>query len=129
MLIIRGTVHTSKGPVPVEQLQEGDLLVDRGHRARKLLKIERQAAEGIIKFVRNTVVLSADAVLLTAYGARSAVPIDGVKQSEDKTVSMVLPNYRVVQDKLLLDEDAAEGYKLTVENGESIFVNDYCVKL
>lgn len=128
MLIINGNVHTSKGPVPVEQLQEGDLLVDRGHRARKLLKIERQAAEGILKFVRNTAVLSADAVLLTAYGARSAVPIDGVKQG-DKTVSMVLPNYRVVQDKMLLDEDAAEGYKLTVENGESIFVNDYCVEL
>lgn len=129
MLVIKGNVHTSKGPIPVEELQEGDLLVDRGHRARKLLKIERQTAEGVLKFSRNAAVLSADAVLLTAYGARSAISIDGVKQLRDGAVSMALPNYRVVQDKILLSEESGEGYKLTVEDGENIFVNDYCVKL
>lgn len=130
MLIIKGNVQTGDGPVAVEKLQEGDLLVDRGHRARRLLKIERQAADRTLGFVRNKgAVLSADAVLLTAYGERSATAEAGVKLIKNNSVSMALSNSRVVQDKTVVREEAAEGYKLTVEDGENIFVNDYCVRL
>lgn len=127
MLIVKGNVYTGRGPIPVEQLQEGDLLVDRGHRARRLLKIERQLTARTMTFARNkAVVLSADAILLTAYGER-AVAAGNVRQAD--ALHMVLPNYRVVQDRIVLLDDAAEGYLLTVENGENIFVDDYCIKL
>ena len=37
MIIAKGNVSTAEGPVPVENLKPGMLVVDRGHRARKLL--------------------------------------------------------------------------------------------
>ena len=41
MVIVKGLVLTAEGPIPVEKLEVGMLVIDRGHRARKLTKIEK----------------------------------------------------------------------------------------
>ena len=41
MIIAKGNVSTAEGPVPVENLKPGMLVVDRGHRARNRLTVER----------------------------------------------------------------------------------------
>lgn len=41
MIIAKGNVSTAEGPVPVENLKPGMLVVDRGHRARNLLMVEQ----------------------------------------------------------------------------------------
>ena len=53
MIIAKGNVSTVEGPVPVENLKPGMLVVDRGHRARILLKIEQVQLHQTLHFERN----------------------------------------------------------------------------
>ena len=53
MIIAKGNVHTAEGPVPVEKLETGMLVVDRGHRARKLLKVEQVQLHQTLHFEKN----------------------------------------------------------------------------
>lgn len=53
MVIVKGLVLTAEGPIPVEKLEVGMLVIDRGHRARKLTKIEKVHLHQTLHFERN----------------------------------------------------------------------------
>lgn len=128
-MIIKGDIHTNNGPVPIEKLKVGDKVVDQQHRARAVLSIEKKSADKLMAFTRNRAVLSADTVLMTVYGPRSAVALPGVKQLKSTAVQMAHPNARIAADEVNVTDAAAEGYVITVEDGKTVFVNNYCIKL
>lgn len=84
MIIAKGNVSTAEGPVPAENLKPGMLVVDRGHRARKLLKVERVQLHQTLHFERNAdLVLAGNSILFTLTGLRSAIslPAGGIHQA------------------------------------------------
>ena len=86
MIIAKGNVSTAEGPVPVENLKPGMLVVDRGHRARNLLKIEQVQLHQTLHFERNNdLVLAGNSILFTLTGMRSAISLKGGTQGPERT--------------------------------------------
>lgn len=119
MLIIKGKVSTAGGPIEASELKAGMLILDRNHRARKLLSVEEKTADGLLRFKRSGIVLSAGAVVLTAQGEKRG----------GGHVKMMTPTKKIVDDETFIEPKAAAGYELTVENGSNLFVDGYCVSL
>ncbi len=119
MLIIKGKVSTAGGPIEASELKAGMLILDRNHRARKLLSVEEKTADGLLRFKRSGAVLSADAVILTAQGGKRG----------GGHVKMMTPTKKIIDDEAFIEPRTAAGYELTVENGSNLFVDGYCVSL
>lgn len=119
MLIIKGKVSTAGGPIEAAELKAGMLILDRNHRARKLLSVEEKTAAGLLRFKGSGAVLSAGAVILTAQGEKQG----------GGNVKMMTPTKKIIDDEAFIELRTAVGYELTVENGSNLFVDGYCVSL
>lgn len=125
MLIVKGNVETRTGPVAIENLKVGDLVVDQRHRTRQVLSITKLETERTMAFARNSSLkVSADALLYTLYGERTASDL-----TKDNVVYMQQPNARIVKDYIHFAEEKCEGYAITVKDGSSIVVDGYCIGL
>lgn len=125
MLIIKGNVETRTGPVAIENLKVGDLVVDQRHRTRQVLSITELETERVMNFSRNTnLKISADALLYTLYGERTSGDL-----AKDNMVYMQQPNARIVKDYVHIAEEKCKGYAITVKDGSSIVVDGYCIGL
>lgn len=127
MIIAKGNVHTAEGPVPVEKLETG-MLVDRGHRARKLLKVEQVQLHQTLHFEKNPeLVLAGNSVLFTLTGLRSAITLKNVRKAMNGRIQMLFQTSRVQNDVMKVKKEEVTGYRLTIEGGRDVLVNGYDV--
>lgn len=128
MIIAKGNVHTAEGPVPVEKLETGMLVVDRGHRARKLLKVEQVQLHQTLHFEKNLeLVLAGNSVLFTLTGLRSAITLKNVRKAMNGRIQMLFQTSRVQDDVMKVKKEEVTGYRLTIEGGRDVLVNGYDV--
>lgn len=128
MIIAKGNVHTAEGPVPVEKLETGMLVVDRGHRARKLLKVEQVQLHQTLHFEKNPeLVLAGNSVLFTLTGLRSAITLKNVWKAMNGRIQMLFQTPRVQDDVMKVKKEEVTGYRLTIEGGRDVLVNGYDV--
>jgi hypothetical protein len=128
MIIAKGNVHTVEGPVPVEKLETGMLVVDRGHRARKLLKVEQVQLHQTLHFEKNPeLVLAGNSVLFTLTGLRSAITLKNVRKAMNGRIQMLFQTSRVQDDVMKVKKEEVTGYRLTIEGGRDVLVNGYDV--
>ena len=128
MIIAKGNVHTAEGPVPVEKLETGMLGVDRGHRARKLLKVEQVQLHQTLHFEKNPeLVLAGNSVLFTLTGLRSAITLKNVRKAMNGRIQMLFQTSRVQDDVMKVKKEEVTGYRLTIEGGRDVLVNGYDV--
>ena len=128
MIIAKGNVHTAEGPVPVEKLETGMLVVDRGHRARKLLKVEQVQLHQTLHFEKNPeLVLAGNSVLFTLTGLRSAITLKNVWKAINGRIQMLFQTSRVQDDVMKVKKEEVTGYRLTIEGGRDVLVNGYDV--
>lgn len=128
MIIAKGNVHTAEGTVPVEKLETGMLVVDRGHRARKLLKVEQVQLHQTLHFEKNPeLVLAGNSVLFTLTGLRSAITLKNVWKAMNGRIQMLFQTSRVQDDVMKVKKEEVTGYRLTIEGGRDVLVNGYDV--
>ena len=128
MIIAKGNVSTSEGPVAVEKLKPGMLVVDRGHRARKLLKVEQVQLHQTLHFEKNTeLVLAGNSILLTLVGMRSAITLKNVRKAMNGRIQMLFQTARVQDDVMKVKKEEVTGYRLTIEGGQDVLVSGYDV--
>ena len=128
MIIAKGNVNTAEGPVPVENLKPGMLVVDRGHRARKLLKVERVQLHQTLHFERNPdLILSGNSILFTLTGLRSAISIKGVRKAMNGRIQMLFEERKMQEDVMKIRKEEVTGYRLSIEGGKDVLVNGYDV--
>ena len=122
MIIAKGNVNTAEGPVPVENLKPGMLVVDRGHRARKL------QLHQTLHFERNPdLILSGNSILFTLTGLRSAISIKGVRKAMNGRIQMLFEERKMQEDVMKIRKEEVTGYRLSIEGGKDVLVNGYNV--
>lgn len=128
MIIAKGNVSTAEGPVLVENLKPGMLVVDRGHRARKLLKVERVQLHQTLHFERNPdLILAGNSILFTLTGLRSAISIKGVHKAMNGRIQMLFEGRKMQEDVMKIRKEEVTGYRLSIEGGKDVLVNGYNV--
>lgn len=128
MIIAKGNVSTVEGPMPVENLQPGMLVIDRGHRARKLLKVEQVQLHQTLHFERNTdLVLAGNSILFTLIGLRSAISLKSVRKAMNGRIQMLFEGRKMQDDVMKIKKEEVTGYRLTIEDGKDVLVNGYDV--
>lgn len=128
MIIAKGNVSTAEGPVPAENLKPGMLVVDRGHRARKLLKVERVQLHQTLHFERNAdLVLAGISILFTLTGLRSAISLKNVRKAINGRIQMLFEGREMQDDVMKIRKEEVTGYRLSIEGGKDVLVNGYDV--
>ncbi len=128
MIIAKGNVSTVEGPVPVEHLKPGMLVVDRGHRARILLKIEQVQLHQTLHFERNPdLILAGNSILFTLTGLRSAISLKNVRKAMNGRIQMLFEGRKMQDDVMKIRKEEVTGYRLTIEGGKDVLVNGYNV--
>ena len=130
MIIAKGNVSTVEGPVPVEHLKPGMLVVDRGHRARILLKIEQVQLHQTLHFERNPdLILAGNSILFTftLTGLRSAISLKNVRKAMNGRIQMLFEGRKMQDDVMKIRKEEVTGYRLTIEGGKDVLVNGYDV--
>lgn len=121
MVIIKGNVWTLEGPVDVEKLKIGDLVLDRKPSVREILDIEIVDVEEALMFENNSFAVSADTEVYTAFGAKRITEKTSIlARREDMSLTPATAYLTKVKTK---------GYKLTIKNGSDLFVNGYSMQL
>lgn len=123
-MIINGKVLTNQGPVPIENVKVGDMLINLNNRPDEVVNIEEQTAQDILRFKDNPgLLISKDAVIATRYGK-----MEGKDITKPTRACMLYqaeaPCYWdiVTPDKA---EKPMNGYVITLKNGQGIFMNGY----
>ena len=128
MIIAKGNVSTVEGPVPVEHLKPGMLVVDRGHRARILLKIEQVQLHQTLHFERNPdLILAGNSILFTLTGLRSAISLKNVRKAMNGRIQMLFEGRKMQDDVMKIRKEEVTGYRLSIEGGKDVLVNGYDV--
>ena len=128
MIIAKGNISTAEGPVPVENLKPGMLVVDRGHRARNLLKVEQVQLHQTLHFERNPdLILAGNSILFTLTGLRSAISLKGVRKTLSGRIQMLFEGRKMQDDVMKIKKEEVTGYRLTIEGGKDVLVNGYDV--
>lgn len=121
MVIVKGNVWTLEGPIEVDKLKVGDLVLDRKPSVREITDIEIVDVEEIMSFKNHTFSVSSDTEVYTAFGAKK---INGetyiLARREDLSLTPVVAYLEKVKTK---------GYKLTIKGGTDLFINGYSMQL
>ena len=121
MVIIKGNVWTLEGPIDVEKLKVGDLVLDRKPSVREILDIELVDVDEALMFENNSFAVSSDTEVYTAFGAKRIV--------EKTTILARREDMSLTPVTAYLAEVKAKGYKLTIKDGSDLFVNGYSMQL
>ncbi|WP_302158058.1 hypothetical protein [uncultured Acidaminococcus sp.] len=128
MIIAKGNVSTSEGPMAVEELKPGMLVVDRGHRARKLLKVEQVQLHQTMHFKRNkNLILAGNSILFTMMGPRTAIQMKGIRKAPYGRIQMLFEERKLQDDVMTIQKEEVTGYRLTIENGNNVMACGYNV--
>lgn len=123
-MIIKGNVLTNQGPKPIEEIQEGDIVINLGNRPCRVLHVERADCTEVIRFQNNPdLLVSRDSGLATRYGMLEG----GVVQPHAREEMLYQCEAPCFFDTLELEtlDKPLPGYELTVDSGNGVFVNGY----
>lgn len=124
-MIVKGKVLTTEGPIDIDKLKIGDQVLDLYFRKRTITNITPEVVKRVNKFkINSNLVLSQDTVLVTQLGDY---------KKNDRVDSVVYPlniNKTNTMDIIYTEETDTIGYKVEIDNGDSIYVENYtiCIK-
>ena len=74
-MIIKGNVLTNEGPKAIEEIKEGDIVINLGNRPCRVVKVEKGDCTEVIRFQNNPdLLVSRDSSLATRYGMLDGGP-------------------------------------------------------
>lgn len=123
-MIVQGDVLTNEGPKAIEEIKEGNIVINLGNRPCRVVKVEKADVTEVIRFASNPhLVIARDTDIATRYGR--------VKGSEIQTqiVAEMLyqceaPCFYDTLEPRALDSPLS-GYELAIDSGAGVFVDGY----
>ena len=123
-MIIKGNVLTNQGPKPVDEIQEGDIVINLGNRPCRVVKVEKGDCTEVIRFQNNPdLVIARDTDIATRYGRVQGRSITG-STVEEMLYQCEAPCFYDTLEPGTLDSPQP-GYELTVDSGDGVFVDGY----
>lgn len=123
-MIIKGNVLTNEGPKAIEEIKEGDNVINLGNRPCRVVKVEKGDCTEVIRFQNNPdLLVSRDSSLATRYGmldGGAAAP----HAKEEMLYQCEAPCFFDTLEPGTL-ETPLPGYELTLDSGKGVFVNGY----
>ncbi len=123
-MIIKGNVLTNQGPKPIDEIQEGDIVINLGNRPCRVVKVEKADVTEVIRFASNPhLVIARDTDIATRYGRVQGRSITG-STKEEMLYQCEAPCFYDTLEPGMLDSPQP-GYELTVDSGDGVFVDGY----
>ena len=123
-MIVQGDVLTNEGPKAIEEIKEGDIVINLGNRPCRVVKVEKADVTEVIRFASNPhLVIAQDTDIATRYGRVQGRSITG-STVEEMLYQCEAPCFYDTMEPGKLDR-LQPGYELTVDSGEGVFVDGY----
>lgn len=123
-MIIKGNVLTNEGPKAIEEIKEGDIVINLGNRPCRVVKVEKADVTEVIRFASNPhLVIARDTDIATRYGRVQGRSITG-RSVEEMLYQCESPCFYDTLEPATLDSPQP-GYELTVDRGDGVFVDGY----
>lgn len=123
-MIIKGNVLTNEGPKAIEEIKEGDIVINLGNRPCRVVKVEKADVTEVIRFASNPhLVIARDTDIATRYGRVQGRSITG-STVEEMLYQCESPCFYDTLESATLDSPQP-GYELTVDRGDGVFVDGY----
>lgn len=119
-MIIRGNIQTMQGPVPVESIKKGDLVIGMNHIPCEVIKVTEHEVTKASSFALNPhLLISKGTRVKTAYGMKEAAG----------NLLLVVTNGAAVPDNISEVEGTYTGYEIYAEGTKVLMVDDYGVEV
>lgn len=119
-MIIKGNIQTMTGPVSIEKITAGTVIITGSHVPAKVIDCKKEKAKAALRFKLSPSLTVAEGTgILTAYG---------IKPAKAGSVMMRKASGSIVPDELIA-VDAAEGYELTISDKKTVLVSGYGVEV
>ena len=123
-MIVQGDVLTNEGPKAIEEIKEGDIVINLGNRPCRVVKVEKADVTEVIRFASNPhLVIARDTDIATRYGRVQGRSITG-STKEEMLYQCEAPCFYDTLEPSTLDSPQP-GYELTVDSGDGVFVDGY----
>lgn len=123
-MIVQGDVLTNEGPKAIEEIKEGDIVINLGNRPCRVVKVEKADVTEVIRFASNPhLVIAQDTDIATRYGRVQGRSITG-STKEEMLYQCEAPCFYDTLEPSTLDSPQP-GYELTVDRGDGVFVDGY----
>lgn len=123
-MIVKGNVLTNEGPKTIEEIKEGDIVINLGNRPCRVVKVEKADVTEVIRFASNPhLVIAQDTDIATRYGRVQGRSITG-STKEEMLYQCEAPCFYDTLEPSTLDSPQP-GYELTVDSGDGVFVDGY----
>lgn len=123
-MIVQGDVLTNEGPKAIEEIKEGDIVINLGNRPCRVVKVEEADMTEVIRFASNPhLVIARDTDIATRYGRVQGRSITG-STVEEMLYQCEAPCFYDTMEPGKLDR-LQPGYELTVDSGDGVFVDGY----
>lgn len=123
-MIVQGDVLTNEGPKAIEEIKEGDIVINLGNRPCRVVKVEKADVTEVIRFASNPhLVIAQDTDIATRYGRVQGRSITG-STVEEMLYQCEAPCFYDTMEPGKLDR-LQPGYELTVDSGDGVFVDGY----
>lgn len=123
-MIVQGDVLTNEGPKAIEEIKEGNIVINLGNRPCRVVKVEKADVTEVIRFASNPhLVIARDTDIATRYGRVQGRSITG-STVEEMLYQCEAPCFYDTMEPGKLDR-LQPGYELTVDSGDGVFVDGY----
>lgn len=123
-MIVQGDVLTNEGPKTIEEIKEGDIVINLGNRPCRVVKVEKADVTEVIRFASNPhLVIARDTDIATRYGRVKGSGIQA-HTVEEMLYQCEAPCFYDTLEPGTLDGPKT-GYELTVDSGDGVFVDGY----
>lgn len=123
-MIVLGDVLTNEGPKAIEEIKEGDIVINLGNRPCRVVKVEKADVTEVIRFLSNpNLVIARDTDIATRYGRVQGRSLTG-STKEEMLYQCEAPCFYDTLEPGTLDGPKT-GYELTVDSGDGVFVDGY----
>lgn len=128
MLIIKGRVSTTEGPIPINEVKPGMLVIDRWHRMREVLSVDARTVTQVVAFTRSGTEVSVDAVINSVYGKRGFQAEAPIKAAKNP-IRISGEGDRIMTDKFMIREAAKTGFEIVLKDSQTLFIDGYSFDL
>lgn len=123
-MIVQGDVLTNEGPKTIEEIKEGDIVINLGNRPCRVVKVEKADVTEVIRFASNPhLVIARDTDIATRYGRVQGRSIKA-HTVEEMLYQCEAPCFYDTLEPGTLDAPQS-GYELMVDSGDGVFVDGY----
>ena len=123
-MIVQRDVLTNEGPKAIEEIKEGDIVINLGNRPCRVVKVEKADVTEVIRFASNPhLVIARDTDIATRYGRVQGRSIKA-HTVEEMLYQCEAPCFYDTLEPGTLDAPQS-GYELMVDSGDGVFVDGY----